>query len=118
DVGDVAHEGDLEPTGAEMPHQDVVDDVTARVPDVRVVVDRRSADVDPGFAGFSRLEGSLFLREGVVEAHRGSRESTRRCSEVNARGAFGPGVPGSGRSQPSHAATFPDHVLRDAALGL
>ena len=69
DVGDVAREDDGAFTIGfhQQPAQDVKDDGRARVSDMRVVVGRRTADIDGDPLGILRLEAALFARHGIVE---------------------------------------------------
>ena len=74
DVGDVPDVVDVHPRGAQVPDQDVVDDETAGVAQVGVVVDRRSADVDLGDVLFLCFEWALLARHRVLKPKHG-RES-------------------------------------------
>ena len=69
DVGDVAHEGDLEAVAAGQPAaQDVEGDREPDVADVRGALGGEPADVDARPAGFDRLERAQGARGGVMKA--------------------------------------------------
>ena len=59
DVGDVADEAHLEPAPLEVLPDRVVDDRGAPMPDVRDVVDGRSADVDRHAPGSRRVRSTV-----------------------------------------------------------
>ena len=72
DVRDVHHAMHLEPAQLEMPLEQIFENVSAEISDVRVAVDRRSAGVHLHFAS-RRIERMKFLERagvGVEESKR------------------------------------------------
>ncbi len=82
DVGDVPDVLQRLPVVTQVPDQDVVHDVAAGMPQVRVVVDGRAAHIDARHARVLGREGFLFPAEGVVQAKHGG-ESDSGAREFN-----------------------------------
>jgi hypothetical protein len=67
DVGDVGHQGHVEPLVLQEALELGEDDERARVADVHAGVDRGTAGVDPDPARIARLQWPHLARPGVVE---------------------------------------------------
>ncbi len=72
DVGDVHHAMHLVTAQLQMALEQILEDIGAKISDVRVAVDRRSARVDADLAplGSSGSNSSILPRVGVKEAKR------------------------------------------------
>ena len=88
DVGPVPHVGDLEPAPAQEADRRVEGDEEAGVADVRQIVDRDAADVDPDPAGRRRGELLFAIAQRIREAKRHSRFPDRVPEKATGAGTL------------------------------
>ena len=69
-IGDVDHMGQLVTLEAERAAQNVGKDIGAHIADVRIVIDRRPAGIDPRLSGMDRVELFQLASQAVEQLER------------------------------------------------
>ena len=68
-IGHIHHVANVVPGRPERAFQDILKNIGAEIPDVRVVIDRRAAGVQTDLPLFDRRERLRLSRHGVVQAY-------------------------------------------------